>query len=101
MVAAVGPGAVGACQGPSAGSWPRRPRRWGCAMTSKRIALIGVHASPLARLGGREGGGQNVYVGQLARLLTRLGHEVDIFTRRDRPDVPDIVDWCEGARIIH
>ena len=49
----------------------------------KRIALISEHASPLALLGGVDSGGQNVYVGQLARLLGRLGFEVDVFTRRD------------------
>ncbi|HEY2157901.1 MAG TPA: glycosyltransferase, partial [Isosphaeraceae bacterium] len=58
-------------------------------------------ASPLALLGGVDAGGQNVYVGQLARLLARLGYEVDVFTRRDRPDLPDFVAWADGARIIH
>ena len=66
-----------------------------------RIALISEHASPLALLGGVDGGGQNVYVGHLARLLARQGHEVDVFTRRDRPDLPDAVAWGEGARIVH
>lgn len=67
----------------------------------KRIALISEHASPLALLGGVDSGGQNVYVGQLARLLGRLGYEVDVFTRRDAPDLPDVVNWSEGSRIIH
>ena len=35
----------------------------------KRIAMISEHASPLAMLGGVDAGGQNVYVGQLARHL--------------------------------
>ncbi len=29
------------------------------------------------------------------------GYEVDVFTRRDRPDLPDVVAWADGARIIH
>jgi D-inositol-3-phosphate glycosyltransferase len=66
-----------------------------------RIALISEHASPLAMLGGVDAGGQNVYVGQVARHLAGFGHEVDIFTRRDRPDLPPVVPWCGGARIIH
>ena len=37
-----------------------------CGM-NRRIAMISEHASPLATLGGVDAGGQNVYVGQLAR----------------------------------
>ncbi len=66
-----------------------------------RVALISEHASPLAALGGVDSGGQNVYVGQVARHLTALGHKVDIFTRRDSEDLPDIVNWAPGVRIVH
>ena len=66
-----------------------------------RIALISEHASPLAMLGGVDSGGQNVYVGQLARHLAAFGHEVDVFTRRDREDLPNVVEWADGARIVH
>ena len=67
-----------------------------------RIAMISEHASPLALLGGTDAGGQNVYVGQLATHLARLGHEVDVFTRRDEANLPDAVDWkTPGVRIIH
>jgi glycosyltransferase involved in cell wall biosynthesis len=68
---------------------------------SKRVALISEHASPLCMLGGVDSGGQNVYVGQLARHLARYGYAVDVFTRRDSPDLPDIVAWPGGVRIIH
>ena len=47
--------------------------------------LISEHASPLATLGGVDAGGQNVYVDQVARGLAAMGHEVDVFTRRDAP----------------
>jgi D-inositol-3-phosphate glycosyltransferase len=67
----------------------------------RRIAMISEHASPLASLGGVDAGGQNVYVGQLARHLAMLGIEVDVFTRRDDPAQPDIVEWCEGVRVMH
>ena len=70
-------------------------------MMLKRIALISEHASPLALLGGVDGGGQNVYVGHLARRLADFGYEVDIFTRRDHPDPPDIVPWADQVRIVH
>ncbi|HEU4527999.1 MAG TPA: glycosyltransferase [Actinomycetota bacterium] len=67
----------------------------------RRVALISEHASPLAALGGVDSGGQNVYVGQLARHLARIGHDVDVFTRRDRQDLPPVAEWLDGVRIVH
>jgi D-inositol-3-phosphate glycosyltransferase len=67
----------------------------------KRIAMISEHASPLAILGGVDGGGQNVYVGQLARHLAAIGYEVDVFTRRDSPGLPEVAEWVSGVRIVH
>ena len=55
---------------------------------TKRIALISEHASPLGFFGGTDSGGQNVYVGQVAKHLAAIGYWVDVFTRRDRPDLP-------------
>jgi D-inositol-3-phosphate glycosyltransferase len=66
----------------------------------QRIALISDHASPLAAAGGVDSGGQNIYVAEIARSLVRLGHTVDVFTRRDAPDLPAVVDWS-GARVVH
>lgn len=66
-----------------------------------RIALISEHASPLAGLGGVDSGGQNVYVGQLARHLATLGHTVDVFTRRDDEVSPEIIPWTNGVRIVN
>src|SRR5438477_13006647 len=63
---------------------------------SRRIALISEHASPLGALGGVDGGGQNVYVGQVARHLAAHGWGVDVLTRRDAETLPDVVEW--GAR---
>ena len=68
---------------------------------SKRIAMISEHASPLGVLGGVDSGGQNVYVGQLARNLAALGYEVDLFTRRDSDRLPEIAEWVSGIRIVH
>lgn len=67
----------------------------------RKIALISEHASPLAHLGGIDSGGQNVYVGQLARQLARLGYLVDIFTRRDSETQEQVVDWLPGIRVIN
>lgn len=67
----------------------------------KRIALISEHASPLGIFGGTDSGGQNVYVGQVAKHLAAIGYAVDVLTRRDRPDLPEQVLWQNGVRIIH
>lgn len=67
---------------------------------TKRIALISEHASPLATLGGVDSGGQNVYIGEVAKNLASLGYTVDIFTRRDSPLLPEKAEWVNGVRII-
>ena len=66
----------------------------------RRIAVISEHASPLSAIGGVDSGGQNVYVAQVARRLAASGCEVDVFTRRDRSELPDIVEF-DGYRVIH
>jgi D-inositol-3-phosphate glycosyltransferase len=68
---------------------------------SRRIALFSEHASPLARLGGIDTGGQNVYVGEIAKHLALMGHEVDVFTRRDNDVLPETAEWVRGVRIVH
>jgi D-inositol-3-phosphate glycosyltransferase len=66
-----------------------------------RIAFISEHASPLAALGGVDAGGQNVYVGELARQLARKGYQVDIYTRRENARYPECIPWNNNIRIIH
>jgi D-inositol-3-phosphate glycosyltransferase len=78
----------------------RLSRRNTEVVVPQRIALISDHASPLAAAGGVDSGGQNIYVAEIARSLVRLGHAVDVFTRRDAPDLPAVVDWS-GARVVH
>jgi len=65
-----------------------------------KIALVSEHASPLAVAGGIDTGGQNIYVAHVARQLQRAGHEVDVFTRRDRALLPRI-SMMDGVRVIH
>ncbi len=67
----------------------------------KNIAFISEHASPLASLGGVDSGGQNVYVAELAKHLTRTGCQIDIFTRWDDPSLDKVVYWQNGIRVIH
>jgi D-inositol-3-phosphate glycosyltransferase len=66
-----------------------------------RIAFLSEHASPAARLGGADAGGQNVYVDEVSRNLARRGYAVDVFTRRDSYETPEIVQWASGVRIIN
>jgi D-inositol-3-phosphate glycosyltransferase len=66
-----------------------------------RIAFISDHASPLAAAGGIDSGGQNIYVAQVATHLARLGYDVDVFTRRDDAELPEIVEWRPGVRVVH
>ena len=66
-----------------------------------RIAMVSEHASPLADLGGVDCGGQNVYVRHVARQLARLGHRVDVFTRRERPAQPEVMPFDAGCRVVH
>lgn len=67
----------------------------------RKIAFISEHASPLATLGGVDSGGQNVYVGELAKHLVALDYQIDIFTRWDDPKLPRVISWVPGVRVIH
>ena len=70
-------------------------------MTPRRVAMISVHACPLARLGGRDSGGMNVYVRELARELAARGIQVDVFTRWREKDDPRVQWLAPNARVIH
>src|SRR6267143_1986849 len=68
---------------------------------SLRIAMLSVHTCPLAALGGKETGGMNVYVRELARELSRMGAAVDVFTRSQNAAIPRVVRLADHARVIH
>jgi D-inositol-3-phosphate glycosyltransferase len=63
--------------------------------------MLSVHTCPLAALGGKETGGMNVYVRELGRELGRKGLAVDVFTRCQNEEVPEIVQMGDSARVIH
>lgn len=67
----------------------------------KSIAFISEHASPLATFGSVDSGGQNVYVAELSEQLAQKGYSVDIFTRRDNANLPEIYFWQPDVRVIH
>src|SRR5437763_6885081 len=66
----------------------------------RRIAMLSLHTSPLAPLGGRETGGMNVYVREVASRLGALGIAVDVFTRRSSAAEPEVRELGEGARLV-
>ncbi len=66
-----------------------------------RLAILSYHTCPLSQPGTGDGGGMNVYVRELASALARLGHEVDVYTRRDHPSARDVVAVEPGFRIHH
>jgi D-inositol-3-phosphate glycosyltransferase len=66
-----------------------------------RLAVLSYHTSPLAQPGTGDGGGMNVYVRELSSAFARLGHEVDVYTRRENPQVHDTVLVEPGFRVHH
>jgi D-inositol-3-phosphate glycosyltransferase len=68
---------------------------------SLHVAMLSVHTCPLAALGGKETGGMNVYVRELARELGRMGLVVDVFTRSQDPTIRRVVPLGERARVVH
>ncbi|HMQ33843.1 MAG TPA: glycosyltransferase, partial [Chloroflexaceae bacterium] len=66
-----------------------------------RVAMLSVHSSPLATLGGKEAGGMNVYVRELARELGSRGIPVDIFTRSQDRSAPTVQTVACGVRVVN
>jgi D-inositol-3-phosphate glycosyltransferase len=66
----------------------------------QRLAMLSVHTSPLATLGGKETGGMNVYVRDLTQELSRRGIAVDVYTRSQNPTTPRIQPLGELGRVI-
>lgn len=65
-----------------------------------RIAMISEHGDPLSPLGGQQSGGQNVYVYELARAFSKLGIQIDVFTRWDNRKSAQIVRFAKRAKVI-
>jgi D-inositol-3-phosphate glycosyltransferase len=69
-------------------------------MTSRRIATLMVHTSPLDQAGTGDAGGMNIYVCEAAQNMAAMGVQVDIFTRRTNTEVADVVEVAPGVRVI-
>jgi D-inositol-3-phosphate glycosyltransferase len=64
--------------------------------------MLSYHTCPLATLGGKDTGGMNVYVRDLARHLGPFGVHVDVFTRSQDEHVPHVLhDLGYGNRVVH
>ena len=63
--------------------------------SSSTVALISVHSDPAS-----ETGSQNVYVRQIGEALSRLGWQVDMFTRKTDTTQADIVQHNPNCRTI-
>ena len=68
---------------------------------SLSVAVLSVHTCPLAALGGKETGGMNVYVRELARELARMRVTADVFTRSQNPSIPRVSLIGDGVRVVH
>lgn len=60
-----------------------------------------MHTSPASAPGAGDAGGMNVVEWHQAQALGRLGHRVDLVTRRSAPDQPDVTDLGGGVRLLH
>lgn len=68
-------------------------------MTS--IAVLSLHTSPLVQPGSGDSGGMNVYVRELVASLAQAGVRSDVFVRRWRDDLPEVVEVEPGFRVVH
>lgn len=60
-----------------------------------------MHTSPAALPGTNDAGGMNVVERCQAEALSRLGHRVDLVTRRSDPSEPDEVELWPGVVLHH
>ncbi len=68
---------------------------------TKRIAMISYHTCPLAYHEGKESGGMEIYVLELAKELSNRGVLVDVFTRLQDEKDAHIVQVQPHFRVIH
>jgi D-inositol-3-phosphate glycosyltransferase len=60
-----------------------------------------MHTSPLLQPGVGDAGGMNVYIDELSRTMAERGIEVDVYTRRHDPELPETVVVGPGYRVHH
>ena len=60
-----------------------------------------LHTSPLEQAGTGDAGGMNVYVVESAKRIAESGVKVDIYTRANRPNLPEVVEIGDGVNVVH
>jgi D-inositol-3-phosphate glycosyltransferase len=70
-------------------------------MKKKHVAVISYHTCPLSDEEGKEVGGMNVYVLELSKELAKKGYILDLYTRMQDANSPQIVQVSENLRVIH
>ncbi|MDR1767859.1 MAG: glycosyltransferase [Propionibacteriaceae bacterium] len=66
-----------------------------------KIAFVSMHTSPAMQPGSGDAGGMNVVERAQAEALGRLGHQVELITRRSDPADPDAVDLAPAVVLRH
>ncbi|WP_420176255.1 glycosyltransferase [Luteococcus sp. OSA5] len=64
-----------------------------------RIGFVSLHTSPLDAPGSKDAGGMNVVEVHQAKALADRGHQVELVTRRDNTDLPDVVEIHPGVTV--
>jgi D-inositol-3-phosphate glycosyltransferase len=68
---------------------------------TSKIATLMVHTSPLDQAGTGDAGGMNVYVVESAKKMAQAGVAVDIFTRANKPNLPESIEIADGVNVKH
>ncbi len=68
---------------------------------TSKIATLMVHTSPLDQAGTGDAGGMNVYVVETAKKMAQAGVAVDIFTRANKPNLPESIEIADGVNVKH
>lgn len=66
----------------------------------KKVLFVSDHGDPLAKLGGKQAGGQNNYVKQLALALEDIGLQVDVVTHWCDVSAPRVEEFGKSCRVI-
>lgn len=66
----------------------------------KKALFVSDHGDPLAKLGGKQAGGQNNYVKQLALALEKRGWQIDVVTHWCDASAPRIEKFGTACRVI-
>jgi len=70
-------------------------------MGKLHIAMLSLHSCPLGELGSKDTGGMSVYIREVASVMGKRGHSVDIYTRAHDPLDKQIYHIEENVRLIH